>query len=378
MAKKERKKSFFKRSVKVANDNFRNIFKDIVKNAKENSDVDLKILEPDIKSAIKEVANELKKDKNDAKFKMEELKGIVTNAFSSVKEAVRTDEKNGLDESTKKDWYNEIDDFDIGDFIDNIDFDEEELDDDEEASFENEDQLDCDHMKDLLTEEQIQRAFDGVVLILTSIKDKNFKDFFTSNKDNISSILSYKTCNCKEMPIEVEPKDEKEVDLGVTRSLELVYQYFSTEDDIVDEEANKEDPVTEYLDTLEEPEYEKVDNGDNKLLTDEVLKEYKEVITMGEEYRNRFMTIRERMNDTEKHMIDYAISCLLEIYDMYLKSQEYKSCEDSECSYHCEFPEYFMNNCEVLDMTFIREKIDGSNIFKLELILVILLNIPAL
>lgn len=379
MAKKERKKSFFKRSIKVANDNFKGIFKEIVENAKSNSDVDLKILEPDLNKAVKEVAEELKKDKKNAKFKVEELKGIISNAFSSVKEAIRTDENNNLEDSVKKEWYNELDDFDLEGFIDNIDFDEDELDDEDEGSFEDiNDDDDNPSIENLLSKENIKRVLDAIILILCSSEDECFKRFIENNMENISSIISFKTCKGKEVPIDIKPEDSTDIDLGITRSMELVYQFISLEDDIEVKDSEYVDrTVEENLENIGEPEFEVV-KEEKELLTEDVLDKYKKIIEEGRLVEERLLSIRERMSDEEKNMVDYAISCLIEIFDMFKKSEEYQAHKNNHNNTDIDFVEFILTYTKPLDIELLKDTLNCSNIFKIELILVTLMNIPVL
>ena len=378
MAKKERKKSFFKRSIKVANDNFKGIFKEIVENAKSNSDVDLKILEPDLNKAIKEVAEELKKDKKNAKFKVEELKGIISNAFSSVKEAIRTDENNNLEDSVKKEWYNELDDFDLEGFIDNIDFDEDELDDEDEGSFEDINDDDNPSIENLLSKEDIKRVLDAIILILCSSEDECFKRFIENNMENISSIISFKTCKGKEVPIDIKPEDSTDIDLGITRSMELVYQFISLEDDIEVKDSEYVDrTVEENLEKIGEPEFEVV-KEEKELLTEDVLDKYKKIIEEGRLVEERLLSIRERMSDEEKNMVDYAISCLIEIFDMFKKSEEYQAHKNNHNNTDIDFVEFILTYTKPLDIELLKDTLNCSNIFKIELILVTLMNIPVL
>lgn len=378
MAKKERKKSFFKRSIKVANDNFKGIFKEIVENAKSNSDVDLKILEPDLNKAIKEVAEELKKDKKNAKFKVEELKGIISNAFSSVKEAIRTDENNNLEDSVKKEWYNELDDFDLEGFIDNIDFDEDELDDEDEGSFEDINDDDNPSIENMLSKENIKRVLDAIILILCSSEDECFKRFMENNMENISSIISFKTCKGKEVPIDIKPEDSTDIDLGITRSMELVYQFISLEDDIDVKDSEYVDrTVEENLENIGEPEFEVI-KEDKELLTEEVLDKYKKIIEEGRLVEERLLSIRERMSDEEKNMVDYAISCLIEIFDMFKKSEEYQAHKNNHNNTDIDFVEFILTYTKPLDIELLKDTLNCSNIFKIELILVTLMNIPVL
>ena len=379
MAKKERKKSFFKRSIKVANDNFKGIFKEIVENAKSNSDVDLKILEPDLNKAVKEVAEELKKDKKNAKFKVEELKGIISNAFSSVKEAIRTDENNNLEDSVKKEWYNELDDFDLEGFIDNIDFDEDELDDEDEGSFEDiNDDDDNPSIENLLSKENIKRVLDAIILILCSSEDECFKRFIENNMENISSIISFKTCKGKEVPIDIKPEDSTDIDLGITRSMELVYQFISLEDDIEVKDSEYVDRTVEgNLENIGEPEFEVV-KEEKELLTEDVLDKYKKIIEEGRLVEERLLSIRERMSDEEKNMVDYAISCLIEIFDMFKKSEEYQAHKNNHNNTDIDFVEFILTYTKPLDIELLKDTLNCSNIFKIELILVTLMNIPVL
>ena len=378
MAKKERKKSFFKRSIKVANDNFKGIFKEIVENAKSNSDVDLKILEPDLNKAIKEVAEELKKDKKNAKFKVEVLKGIISNAFSSVKEAIRTDENNNLEDSVKKEWYNELDDFDLEGFIDNIDFDEDELDDEDEGSFEDINDDDNPSIENLLSKEDIKRVLDAIILILCSSEDECFKRFIENNMENISSIISFKTCKGKEVPIDIKPEDSTDIDLGITRSMELVYQFISLEDDIEVKDSEYVDrTVEENLENIGEPEFEVV-KEEKELLTEDVLDKYKKIIEEGRLVEERLLSIRERMSDEEKNMVDYAISCLIEIFDMFKKSEEYQAHKNNHNNTDIDFVEFILTYTKPLDIELLKDTLNCSNIFKIELILVTLMNIPVL
>lgn len=378
MAKKERKKSFFKRSIKVANDNFKGIFKEIVENAKSNSDVDLKILEPDLNKAIKEVAEELKKDKKNAKFKVEELKGIISNAFSSVKEAIRTDENNNLEDSVKKEWYDELDDFDLEGFIDNIDFDEDELDDEDEGSFEDINDDDNPSIENILSKENIKRVLDAIILILCSSEDECFKRFMENNMENISSIISFKTCKGKEVPIDIKPEDSTDIDLGITRSMELVYQFISLEDDIdVKDSEYVDKTVEENLENIGEPEFEVI-KEDKELLTEEVLDKYKKIIEEGRLVEERLLSIRERMSDEEKNMVDYAISCLIEIFDMFKKSEEYQAHKNNHNNTDIDFVEFILTYTKPLDIELLKDTLNCSNIFKIELILVTLMNIPVL
>ena len=378
MAKKERKKSFFKRSIKVANDKFKGIFKEIVENAKSNSDVDLKILEPDLNKAIKEVAEELKKDKKNAKFKVEELKGIISNAFSSVKEAIRTDENNNLEDSVKKEWYNELDDFDLEGFIDNIDFDEDELDDEDEGSFEDINDDDNPSIENLLSKEDIKRVLDAIILILCSSEDECFKRFIENNMENISSIISFKTCKGKEVPIDIKPEDSTDIDLGITRSMELVYQFISLEDDIEVKDSEYVDrTVEENLENIGEPEFEVV-KEEKELLTEDVLDKYKKIIEEGSLVEERLLSIRERMSDEEKNMVDYAISCLIEIFDMFKKSEEYQAHKNNHNNTDIDFVEFILTYTKPLDIELLKDTLNCSNIFKIELILVTLMNIPVL
>lgn len=378
MAKKERKKSFFKRSIKVANDNFKGIFKEIVENAKSNSDVDLKILEPDLNKAIKEVAEELKKDKKNAKFKVEELKGIISNAFSSVKEAIRTDENNNLEDSVKKEWYDELDDFDLEGFIDNIDFDEDELDDEDEGSFEDINNDDNPSIENILSKENIKRVLDAIILILCSSEDECFKRFMENNMENISSIISFKTCKGKEVPIDIKPEDSTDIDLGITRSMELVYQFISLEDDIDVKDSEYVDrTVEENLENIGEPEFEVI-KEDKELLTEEVLDKYKKIIEEGRLVEERLLSIRERMSDEEKNMVDYAISCLIEIFDMFKKSEEYQAHKNNHNNTDIDFVEFILTYTKPLDIELLKDTLNCSNIFKIELILVTLMNIPVL
>lgn len=378
MAKKERKKSFFKRSIKVANDNFKGIFKEIVENAKSNSDVDLKILEPDLNKAIKEVAEELKKDKKNAKFKVEELKGIISNAFSSVKEAIRTDENNNLEDSVKKEWYDELDDFDLEGFIDNIDFDEDELDDEDEGSFEDINDDDNPSIENILSKENIKRVLDAIILILCSSEDECFKRFMENNMENISSIISFKTCKGKEVPIDIKPEDSTDIDLGITRSMELVYQFISLEDDIDVKDSEYVDrTVEENLENIGEPEFEVI-KEDKELLTEEVLDKYKKIIEEGRLVEERLLSIRERMSDEEKNMVDYAISCLIEIFDMFKKSEEYQAHKNNHNNTDIDFVEFILTYTKPLDIELLKDTLNCSNIFKIELILVTLMNIPVL
>lgn len=378
MAKKERKKSFFKRSIKVANDNFKGIFKEIVENAKSNSDVDLKILEPDLNKAIKEVAEELKKDKKNAKFKVEELKGIISNAFSSVKEAIRTDENNNLEDSVKKEWYDELDDFDLEGFIDNIDFDEDELDDEDEGSFEDINNDDNPSIENILSKENIKRVLDAIILILCSSEDECFKRFIENNMENISSIISFKTCKGKEVPIDIKPEDSTDIDLGITRSMELVYQFISLEDDIDVKDSEYVDrTVEENLENIGEPEFEVI-KEDKELLTEDVLDKYKKIIEEGRLVEERLLSIRERMSDEEKNMVDYAISCLIEIFDMFKKSEEYQAHKNNHNNTDIDFVEFILTYTKPLDIELLKDTLNCSNIFKIELILVTLMNIPVL
>lgn len=378
MAKKERKKSFFKRSIKVANDNFKGIFKEIVENAKSNSDVDLKILEPDLNKAIKEVAEELKKDKKNAKFKVEELKGIISNAFSSVKEAIRTDENNNLEDSVKKEWYDELDDFDLEGFIDNIDFDEDELDDEDESSFEDINNDDNPSIENILSKEDIKRVLDAIILILCSSEDECFKRFIENNMENISSIISFKTCKGKEVPIDIKPEDSTDIDLGITRSMELVYQFISLEDDIDIKDPEYVDrTVEENLENIGEPEFEVI-KEDKELLTEDVLDKYKKIIEEGRLVEERLLSIRERMSDEEKNMVDYAISCLIEIFDMFKKSEEYQAHKNNHNNTDIDFVEFILTYTKPLDIELLKDTLNCSNIFKIELILVTLMNIPVL
>lgn len=378
MAKKERKKSFFKRSIKVANDNFKGIFKEIVENAKSNSDVDLKILEPDLNKAIKEVAEELKKDKKNAKFKVEELKGIISNAFSSVKEAIRTDENNNLEDSVKKEWYDELDDFDLEGFIDNIDFDEDELDDEDEGSFEDINDDDNPSIENILSKENIKRVLDAIILILCSSEDECFKRFIENNMENISSIISFKTCKGKEVPIDIKPEDSTDIDLGITRSMELVYQFISLEDDIDVKDSEYVDrTVEENLENIGEPEFEVV-KEEKELLTEDVLDKYKKIIEEGRLVEERLLSIRERMSDEEKNMVDYAISCLIEIFDMFKKSEEYQAHKNNHNNTDIDFVEFILTYTKPLDIELLKDTLNCSNIFKIELILVTLMNIPVL
>lgn len=378
MAKKERKKSFFKRSIKVANDNFKGIFKEIVENAKSNSDVDLKILEPDLNKAIKEVAEELKKDKKNAKFKVEELKGIISNAFSSVKEAIRTDENNNLEDSVKKEWYDELDDFDLEGFIDNIDFNEDELDDEDEGSFEDINDDDNPSIENILSKEDIKRVLDAIILILCSSEDECFKRFIENNMENISSIISFKTCKGKEVPIDIKPEDSTDIDLGITRSMELVYQFISLEDDIDIKDSEYVDrTVEENLENIGEPEFEVI-KEDKELLTEDVLDKYKKIIEEGRLVEERLLSIRERMSDEEKNMVDYAISCLIEIFDMFKKSEEYQAHKNAHNNTDIDFVEFILTYTKPLDIELLKDTLNCSNIFKIELILVTLMNIPVL
>lgn len=378
MAKKERKKSFFKRSIKVANDNFKGIFKEIVENAKSNSDVDLKILEPDLNKAIKEVAEELKKDKKNAKFKVEELKGIISNAFSSVKEAIRTDENNNLEDSVKKEWYDELDDFDLEGFIDNIDFDEDELDDEDEGSFEDINDDDNPSIENILSKEDIKRVLDAIILILCSSEDECFKRFIENNMENISSIISFKTCKGKEVPIDIKPEDSTDIDLGITRSMELVYQFISLEDDIEVKDSEYVDrTVEENLENIGEPEFEVI-KEEKELLTEDVLDKYKKIIEEGRLVEERLLSIRERMSDEEKNMVDYAISCLIEIFDMFKKSEEYQAHKNNHNNTDIDFVEFILTYTKPLDIELLKDTLNCSNIFKIELILVTLMNIPVL
>lgn len=378
MAKKERKKSFFKRSIKVANDNFKGIFKEIVENAKSNSDVDLKILEPDLNKAIKEVAEELKKDKKNAKFKVEELKGIISNAFSSVKEAIRTDENNNLEDSVKKEWYDELDDFDLEGFIDNIDFDEDELDDEDEGSFEDINGDDNPSIENILSKENIKRVLDAIILILCSSEDECFKRFIENNMENISSIISFKTCKGKEVPIDIKPEDSTDIDLGITRSMELVYQFISLEDDIEVKDSEYVDrTVEENLENIGEPEFEVI-KEDKELLTEDVLDKYKKIIEEGRLVEERLLSIRERMSDEEKNMVDYAISCLIEIFDMFKKSEEYQAHKNNHNNIDIDFVEFILTYTKPLDIELLKDTLNCSNIFKIELMLVTLMNRPVL
>lgn len=378
MAKKERKKSFFKRSIKVANDNFKGIFKEIVENAKSNSDVDLKILEPDLNKAIKEVAEELKKDKKNAKFKVEELKGVITNAFSALKEAIRTDENNNLDDSIKKEWYDELDDFDLDGFIDNINFDEEELDEDDESSFENINEEENPSIDNILSKENIKRVMDAIILILCSSKDECFKRFIENNMENISSIISFKTCKCKEVPIDIKPEDTVDIDLGITRSMELVYQFISLEDDLIEKDSELVDrTVEENLENMVEPEFEVI-KEEKEIMNEDVLESYKKIIEEGRILEERLLSIRDRMNDEEKNMVDYAISCLIEIFDMFKKSEEYQVHKNNHNNTDIDFVEFILTYTKPLDLDLLKDVIDSSNIFKIELILVTLMNIPVL
>lgn len=375
MGKKSRKDSFFKRSVEVANNGFKGIFKDIVQNAKNNSDVDMKVLEPNLNEVIKEIAEELKKDKNGAKFKLEELKGVASNAMAAVKDAIKNDKKNNLDDSIKDEWVEELDDFDLESFIDNMDFDD--LDDEEEESFESMNDNDDTNVENILSEEQVKRVMDAITLLLCSTKNDKFRAFIYRHNDDITSILSYKTCKSKGMPIEVEPNKESDIDLSITRSMELVYEHIGLEDgDIVNEEVEDgSEETNDYLDNLDNIEYEEI-KEEKKLLTTDVLNEYKEIIEKANEYKERLKTFRDRMSIEEKNLVDYAISCLIEIYEMFKKSEEFL--DFSNENDNVDFVDFILYHTNVIDNRLLMELVEGSKMIKIELLLVTIMNIPVL
>lgn len=376
MAKKDRKKSFFKRSVEVAEDSFKGIFKEIISNAKSNSDVDMKILEPDLKEAITQIADELKKDKKNAKMKLEEVKGIASNAFSAVKEAIKSDTKNGLDDNVKKEWYDELDDFDLDSFIDDIDFDEDELEDDEEGSMESENEDDYqDILDNNLSPEKIKVCTDILVLLLCSIELPEFKKFFYEKKEELLDLLKYKVCNEKEVPVTISPSDKEEIGNELTRSMELVHQYISMEDGVEPDEEEPDRTFEENLDNMGEPEFIESDTKDDRLLDEDVIKEYEDLINKGKEDERLLLTVRERMSSDDKLVVDTVISMLMIVYDLFKKDSNN---EENDIEDNVTFLEFFINNCKIIDIDFIRNELECNNMKKLELIITIIGNIPVL
>ena len=232
--------------------------------------------------------------------------------------------------------------------------------------------------KNELSKENIKRVLDAIILILCSSEDECFKRFIENNMENISSIISFKTCKGKEVPIDIKPEDSTDIDLGITRSMELVYQFISLEDDIEVKDSEYVDrTVEENLENIGEPEFEVV-KEEKELLTEDVLDKYKKIIEEGRLVEERLLSIRERMSDEEKNMVDYAISCLIEIFDMFKKSEEYQAHKNNHNNTDIDFVEFILTYTKPLDIELLKDTLNCSNIFKIELILVTLMNIPVL
>ena len=80
----------------------------------------------------------------------------------------------------------------------------------------------------------------------------------------------------------------------------------------------------------------------------------------------------------EKNMVDYAISCLIEIFDMFKKSEEYQVHKNNHNNTDIDFVEFILTYTKPLDIELLKDTLNSSNIFKIELILVTLMNIPVL
>ena len=252
------------------------------------------------------------------------------------------------------------------------------MDDEDEGSFEDINDDDNPSIENLLSKEDIKRVLDAIILILCSSEDECFKRFIENNMENISSIISFKTCKGKEVPIDIKPEDSTDIDLGITRSMELVYQFISLEDDIEVKDSEYVDrTVEENLENIGEPEFEVV-KEEKELLTEDVLDKYKKIIEEGRLVEERLLSIRERMSDEEKNMVDYAISCLIEIFDMFKKSEEYQAHKNNHNNTDIDFVEFILTYTKPLDIELLKDTLNCSNIFKIELILVTLMNIPVL
>ena len=365
MSKKSRKDSFFKKSVNAANKGFKSIFKDIIQNAKENSgDVDLRIVEPNLKEIVKEVSEELKKDRENNKAKLSEIKGIVTNSFSALKEAIKGDTKNGLDDKTKDEWVRELDDFDIDSFLEDFDLDE---DDEDLFSNESEDSNDMDvDVNHILSVEDAQRVFDAITVLLCGAKG-SFKDFLQENSDQVSSILSYKTVNEVETPVTIKPNEANEIDIKLTKSMELVKDHIGLEeDDIVDEEPEEVEFDEDLLETDEVDTSEPL-VSEMGLLTSEAIDELVKFRDETEEEYQNVLNLRSHLSENEKLLLDYGISLLIEVYELYKKFNP--EIPDNVYDFINEYIEFFKDDeNEIVDEYFK----DGN--LKLVIILSLIMN----
>lgn len=368
---KGKKDSFFKKSMNVAHKGFKSIFKEIIQNAKNNADdVDMRILEPNLKEIIKEVSEELSKDRAERRAKLSEVKGIITSNWSALKEAIKSDKRNGLDDETKEAWIDELDDFDIDGFLDDFDFE----DDGDDFSEENDKSERRIELEDMISVEDAQKAFDAVSLILCSSVGK-FKTFLEERNSDIASILSYKTLNEVDMPISVAPNDSTEIDLRLTRSMELVKEHIGLEDDIyVEEDEIEEDETIKINENVAE-----VDEVENKdilsqipLLTKEATETLAKFCDDTIEEVSRVKKFYERLTKEQAVIIEYSISLLIEIFELYQKTYP-----DEEVDKYGMID--FLND----NVKFFNEEDDvivdeyfGDNLFKLTLIIGLILNYP--
>lgn len=361
--KKDRKTNFFTRAIQLSNKHFKGIFKEIVQNAKSNSDVDLNILEPDIKKTIREVADELKKEKDGASLKKEELKGIIASSLNSVKEALRNDTSNNIDDESKDEWIKELESLGLSSLVDDIISVEEEGNDISDEFSEESTYTDYLDKKFTVNDEEVKLAIAGATTILSALcssKKDTFGVFFQEKSDLINEIVSYKTCKGKESPVDIPKKDSVDTDIFINRSIELVDSYMSMEDDIipveyvsdgVSEPEDETDGFIEYLENMIDPEVEEVDNSklDEGIMNEDVKEEYLAVVKESDDYMNKLNNLRNTLSDSGKNVLDLCIYILLTVYNLYIKYNNETS----------------SNNCCELENNFI-DFVRDSNIIPLD------------
>lgn len=322
MAKKKKRSGFFKRTVELANNQFRGIFVEIIENAKSNSDVDMKILEPDLKEIIKEVSSELKKDKENAKASMDEVKGIVSNAFAALKDAIKNDRGNGLDDDTKDSWLKELDGFNISDFIDDMEIEGFE-------DIENEDDFATESLKEVkvsvVPKDKVSLCIRVIAIIIASIKCDEFKLFIKEEREKIDELIRFKLTNeNSDSPVVVNETEEK-LNNYLKDSFGIVETYYSAEDEDIEED--EEDKLSmEEFDALDNIELEKVSitsDIDDCLLTDDKIAEFKEIVKTGDIAFSKLKNFENVISESEDNTIcvDLITQALLEIYLLFKKSE---------------------------------------------------------
>ncbi|MGL5316992.1 MAG: hypothetical protein ACRC92_27280 [Peptostreptococcaceae bacterium] len=329
MSKKTKKKSFFKKVLDLSNNHFRSIYKDIVRESKENSELDLKILEPNIKEAISKIKEEVQKDKDRNKMRKDELVEIVKVSVGNLKEAIKKD-KNGMKDEDKAAWIKELEELGLSDDLASIlgeDTDDDDFNDDDDFSEESEGSEDTLDLNSCLSADEAKMAIDAAVMVLSQVEDESFKTFIEDKIENISTIIPYSCVKGEDRPVDIQPEDELEVDESANRSMRILCNHISLErtrnlnmelgiEDDQEAEPNIADIVT---DTDLVPIVEK---EATEFIDEVTISEYKEMITKADEYTTILKSYRSKLTPINLNMLDMSVYVIRTLCNQYFTASE--------------------------------------------------------